>query len=139
MSDDDERRAAFVRLQPICSRLLQDRTNARNVGQSLDALRDALNSVSDRGLRGCQEYVLFPLLLIVDSIAVSALPAGSGRVLLYNISASKHIRTFPHSSFSISRMWNITSMMSCILCDVQDHPGALQCQLLRQTELQNGH
>ncbi len=87
MPGDDERRAAFVRLQPICSRLLQDRSNASNVGQSLEALRSALDEVSDRGLRGCQEYVLFPLLLIVDSIAVSAVPAGTS---LQHLSLKTH-------------------------------------------------
>ena len=89
MPDDNERRAAFVRLQPICSRLLQDRTNASNVGESLDALKDALDDVSDRGLRGCQDYVLLPLLLIVDSIAVSAVPAGLGLLLAYNTCVTK--------------------------------------------------
>ena len=76
MSDDSERRAAFVRLHPICSRLLQDRSSASNVLQSLDALKGALGGISNRGLRGCQDYVLFPLLLVVDSIAISRLPAG---------------------------------------------------------------
>ena len=76
MSDDNERRLAFTRLQPICSRLLQDRTDANSVLRYLDALRYALGDISDRGLRGCYDYVLFPLLLLVDSVAVSRLPAG---------------------------------------------------------------
>ena len=42
----------------------------------LDALRDALQETSDNGLRGCADYVLFPLLLLVDSVAVSRHPVG---------------------------------------------------------------
>ena len=93
MSDDEERRVAFSRLQPICSRLLQDRTNASTVVHSLDALRQTLGDVSDTGLRGCQDYVLFPLLLLLDSIAASRLPAGSGPVLTYFTSALSNFRT----------------------------------------------
>ena len=85
MADDEQRRAAFVRLQPICSKLLQDRINASTVVQSLDALRDTLRDISDEGLRGCQDYVLFPLMLIVDSIAVTRLPAGLGSALTYTM------------------------------------------------------
>ena len=44
----------------------------------LDALRDALQETSDNGLRGCADYVLFPLLLLVDSVTVSRHPAGRG-------------------------------------------------------------
>ena len=76
MPDEIERRLAFTRLQPICSSLLQDRTNASIVLQHLDALRTTLKDVSDKGLRGCSEYVLFPLLLVVDSVAVSRLSEG---------------------------------------------------------------
>ena len=39
----------------------------------LDALRTTFEDVSDKGLRGCSEYVLFPLLLLVDSVAASRL------------------------------------------------------------------
>ena len=76
MPDEVERRLAFTRLQPVCSNLLQDRTSASTVLQHLDALRTTLEDVSDKGLRGCSEYVLFPLLLLVDSIAVSRLSEG---------------------------------------------------------------
>ena len=76
MPDEAERRQAFTRLQPICSSLLQDRTNASTVLQHLDALRRTLEDISDRGLRGCSEYVLFPLLLLVDSVAASRLSEG---------------------------------------------------------------
>ena len=89
MADKDERRAAFIRLRPICSRLLQDRTTASNVLQSLDALKGALGDVSNGGLRGCQDYVLFPLLLIVDSIAVSRSPAGLGPAMKYSSESNR--------------------------------------------------
>ena len=42
----------------------------------LDALRTTLEDISDKGLRGCSEYVLFPLLLLVDSVAASRLSEG---------------------------------------------------------------
>lgn len=76
MSSDQERRVAFSRLQPICSRLLQDRTNAGSVVQYLGALRDALNETSNKGLKGCSDYILFPLMLLVDSVVVSRVSSG---------------------------------------------------------------
>ena len=44
--------------------------------QHLNALKVTLEDVSDMGLRGCSEYVLFPLLLLVDSVAASRLSEG---------------------------------------------------------------
>ena len=45
----------------------------------LDALRTTFEDVSDKDLLGCSEYVLFPLLLLVDSVAASRLSEGEGR------------------------------------------------------------
>ena len=56
----------------------------------LDALRDALQETSDNGLRGCADYVLFPLLLQVDSVAVSRHPAGGGPPLIMALFSLRH-------------------------------------------------
>lgn len=48
--------------------------------QHLEALKVTLEDVSDEGLRGCSEYVLFPLLLLVDSVAASRLSEGEIRL-----------------------------------------------------------
>ena len=52
---------AFRRLQPICVAVCRERSVS-----SLTALRDAVNSISDdESLQRLQEYILFPLKLIL--------------------------------------------------------------------------
>lgn len=141
MADDEQRRAAFVRLQPICSKLLQDRINASTVLQSLDALRDALSSISSEGLRGCQDYVLFPLMLIVDSIAVTRLPAGMGSTLyliMGTVRGCSILIGAERSPYCAVCCHPINASMCgySTLLYSQNHQGPRQFQLPRQTELQ---
>lgn len=63
------RQAAFQALRPVCSELLQSRTSPAQLLQGLEALAAVLPDLDAAGLAGCWDYVMFPLLLVVDSIA----------------------------------------------------------------------
>ncbi|CAL8470133.1 g9675 [Coccomyxa elongata] len=69
--DNPSRRVTFQQLQPICSCLLQHRSDARELSNALRDLNALLQTVDGVGLLGCSDYVLYPLLFIVDSIYVS--------------------------------------------------------------------
>jgi hypothetical protein len=65
------RRAAFQRLRPICAPLLQLRKQPAELRARLEALQEEVAGLDPSGLSGCWDYVTFPLLLAVDSIAAS--------------------------------------------------------------------
>ena len=76
------RQAVFQTLRPICSVLLQHRSSANGLHEALKKLQDVLGHAEPAsGLLGCMDYVLFPLMMVVDSIVPSRhLPsAGSHR------------------------------------------------------------
>lgn len=78
---DAQRRLAFRLLQPCCSQLLQLRTDAVGLAAELAHLGVLLRGAPRSGLQGCMDYVLFPLLLMADSVAmVRGLGTGSGAV-----------------------------------------------------------
>lgn len=62
---------AFQRLKPICSQLLYRRTDPQLLLQCLKDLHTALAGVSSRGLARCYDYITYPLLLMIDCIAVT--------------------------------------------------------------------
>ncbi|GAX83179.1 hypothetical protein CEUSTIGMA_g10605.t1 [Chlamydomonas eustigma] len=62
------RQATFQQLRPICSVLLQHRTSPEQLLSGLTNLHSQLGSIDAKGLKGCWDYVMFPLMLIVDSI-----------------------------------------------------------------------
>ena len=68
LSLDTARRAAFQRLQPLCSALLPLRTEPRSLAAALKALQAAVSETEAVGLQACMDYVTFPLLYVVDSI-----------------------------------------------------------------------
>jgi len=63
---DDPRVAVFSTLQPICSVILQSRSNPPELTSLLSGLDTLLQEVDVQGLQACIEYVLFPLRLILD-------------------------------------------------------------------------
>ena len=65
------RHEAFQKLRPVCSVLLQQRSSASHLHEGLTALHSLLESIDPIGLSGCTDYVLFPLMLIIDSVAPS--------------------------------------------------------------------
>lgn len=75
--DNPSRRVTFQQLQPICSCLLQHRSDARELSNALRDLNALLQTVDGAGLLGCSDYVLYPLLFIVESIYVSRNKPGS--------------------------------------------------------------
>ena len=93
-----------MKLQPICSKLLQDKANASTALHSLDALNVALGEIGDKSLRGCQEYVLLPLLLYLDSIAASRTPAGLGPALKDLMSAVGNSLELDDTHWTFSRL-----------------------------------
>eukprot|EP00955_Chlamydomonas_euryale_P098920 365182-Chlamydomonas_euryale.AAC.11 len=70
----------FRALRPVCSELLQHRNDAVALHACLAALAAAVDGAEPSGLAGCFDYVMFPLLLVVDSIAParSAMAGTSG-------------------------------------------------------------
>ena len=68
MDEKARQKATFTRIQPFTSRLLYLREDATSLATCLDDLHATLLSVDDGGLDACADYVLFPLLFIVDSI-----------------------------------------------------------------------
>jgi hypothetical protein len=74
------RQVVFQTLRPICSVLLQHRSSANDLHEALQKLQDVLGHAEPAsGLLGCMDYVLFPLMMVVDSIvpARNHPPAGS--------------------------------------------------------------
>ena len=52
----------------MCSQLLVKRTDAGGMQECLNVLAAELQSIDRAGLQACTDYVLFPLLFIVDSV-----------------------------------------------------------------------
>lgn len=67
-SQAQARAVVFQALRPLCSPLMQLRSNASGLHQALTALQAALQITDACGLQGCWDYVTLPLLLMVDSI-----------------------------------------------------------------------
>ena len=63
-------RRAFARLQPVCAPLLALRGDPGALAGALERLEEALGNVEPLGLAGCVDYVLFPLMFVVDSAAL---------------------------------------------------------------------
>ncbi|KAK9861028.1 hypothetical protein WJX84_011670 [Apatococcus fuscideae] len=74
----DLRQAVFQRLRPICAQLLPLRSSAGRLARELDSLQVVICSANLEGLASCLEYVLFPLLFLVDSICAVRRRSGSG-------------------------------------------------------------
>ena len=68
MDEKARQKATFTRIQPFTSKLLYLREDATSLAACLNDLHATLLSVDDGGLDACADYVLFPLLFIVDSI-----------------------------------------------------------------------
>ena len=55
----------------MCSQLLIKRADAAAMQQRLQNLEHELQAIDRAGLQACTDYVLFPLLFIIDSIHAS--------------------------------------------------------------------
>lgn len=85
----NQRQAVFQQLRPICAQLLPLRATAGKLTRELETLRRVVESANPKGLAGCLEYVLFPLLFLVDSICTTRRgSAPGGEVKILNESAS---------------------------------------------------
>lgn len=69
-SFEAQRNQVFAMLQPICSVLFRHREDAVQLAKLLNALQGVVAAAEPAGLQGCLDYVLFPLLLAVDSISI---------------------------------------------------------------------
>jgi len=69
MAAATRRHETFQQLRPVCSILLQHRSSSSHLHDGLTALLGLLRSSDPRGLSGCMDYVLFPLMLVIDSVA----------------------------------------------------------------------
>jgi hypothetical protein len=65
-------------LRPLCAPLLELVHQPTQLALALEALEAALATVPPQGVRGCCEYVLFPLLLLADNWAGTLLPRPDG-------------------------------------------------------------
>lgn len=82
------RRAAFLRLQPLCAALLPLRAAPRPLASALAVLQGSMAGIEPRGLQACMDYVMFPLMHVVDSIAALRAqrpPGGAPQYLFYTI------------------------------------------------------
>ncbi|KAL2608666.1 hypothetical protein R1flu_027239 [Riccia fluitans] len=69
---DGDGQGAFERLRPLCTQLLEvSATSPEERAVVLDALLRVLRGIDPAGLKKCMDYVLFPLLLLLDA-AVSS-------------------------------------------------------------------
>ncbi len=68
MDMETARRVAFQQLRPLCSCLMQHRNDVPELSDALRKMDARLHALDRDGLQGCSDYVLFPLLFIVDSI-----------------------------------------------------------------------
>ncbi|KAL4440079.1 hypothetical protein ABPG75_003080 [Micractinium tetrahymenae] len=76
-SPDQDRQRAFALLQPICSMLLLQRAEPQRMAELLRALEAALQEAPQAGLQQCMDYVLFPLLMMLDAAAALRQARGS--------------------------------------------------------------
>ncbi|KAG1680797.1 hypothetical protein FOA52_008130 [Chlamydomonas sp. UWO 241] len=72
------RTAAFQALRPVCSELMMHRAVPAALQEGLSQLQSLLGSLDPEGLAAVWDYVMFPLLLIVDSIAPLRRAPGTG-------------------------------------------------------------
>lgn len=63
--------AAFARLKPVCSALLELRQDGKGLAAKLRELLSIVTTEDPQGLQACKDYVLFPLLMIVDAAVLS--------------------------------------------------------------------
>eukprot|EP00884_Botryococcus_braunii_P020254 jgi/Botrbrau1/6912/Bobra.67_3s0030.1 len=69
---------AFSQLKPVCVPILANRNDRSGLTSRLQQLNGVLKEVGRLGLQGCLEYVLCPLLLIINSIPTSRGALGPG-------------------------------------------------------------
>eukprot|EP00882_Tetradesmus_deserticola_P016542 GHRQ01017673.1.p1 GENE.GHRQ01017673.1~~GHRQ01017673.1.p1 ORF type:complete len:218 (+),score=65.81 GHRQ01017673.1:816-1469(+) len=68
----------FAQLKPLCSQLLFLRGQPEQLQRQLDSLAAAVTAVDPEGLRACFDYVTYPLLFMIESVAAARTPASSG-------------------------------------------------------------
>jgi hypothetical protein len=76
MATTSAKQAAFARLQPVCARLLPLRSDPGSLAAALGDLSRVLGEVEASALQGCVDYVLFPLLMLVDAVAAARASGG---------------------------------------------------------------
>lgn len=57
----------FQQLRPLCSQLLQSKNDNKLLSKGLQELCSVLATADPRGLKGCKDYVLFPLVMLIDA------------------------------------------------------------------------
>jgi hypothetical protein len=74
---------AFSQLRPVCAPLLLDRNDRSVLSGRLKELHEVLERLGPAGLQGCMDYVLYPLMFVVDSIPITRGAPGKQRLLLH--------------------------------------------------------
>jgi hypothetical protein len=67
----------FSQLKPLCSQLLFLRADPQQLQQKLDSLAAAVATADSVGLQACFDYVMYPLLFMLESAAAARIPASS--------------------------------------------------------------
>ncbi|KAF6264998.1 hypothetical protein COO60DRAFT_1187513 [Scenedesmus sp. NREL 46B-D3] len=67
----------FAQLKPICSQLLFLRGEPQLLQEKLDALALAVTAAHPTGLQACFDYVMYPLMFMLESVAAARTPASS--------------------------------------------------------------
>jgi hypothetical protein len=88
----------FAQLKPLCSKLLFLRAEPQQLQQTLDSLAAAVAAADPVGLQACFDYVMYPLLFMMESTAAARSPASSssssstGRTAAVTVPAMKNDR-----------------------------------------------
>lgn len=112
----------FSQLKPLCSQLLFLRAQPQQLQQTLDSLAAALAAAEPVGLKACFDYVMYPLLFMLESAAAARSPAsssssGTGRTAAVTVPAMMNDRA-------------AEAALQCVLALLQRVQGLEQDQVL---------
>lgn len=88
-----EKRAAFAMVQPLCAAIMRCKDDAAQLSQHLHGLQQAVGQSPAAGLQACLDYILLPLVHLMDSIAATRTATGEAVSLLL----LSHAQTFTAS------------------------------------------
>jgi hypothetical protein len=116
----------FSQLKPICSQLLFLRAEPQQLQQTLASLAAAAAAADEVGLQACFDYVMYPLLFMLESIAACRTPPASNS----SSSSSSASRTAAVTVPAMKQDVAAEAALQCVLALLQRVRGLEQDQLL---------
>jgi hypothetical protein len=114
----------FAQLKPLCSQLLFLRADPQQLQQKLVSLAAAATAADPVGLQACFDYVMYPLLFMLESVAGARAPASS---------TSSDARPPAAAAVTVPAMKNdraAEAALQCVVSLLQRVQGLEQDQLL---------